>query len=371
MSPASAPAGSAPVTLTVNGTNFLSGSIVRWNGQDRPTTFVSAAQLRATISASDLASAGTAQVTVYAPPPGGGASSSGLTFTITPALPPALAVSATSVAPGAPVTVTLTGGLGGSADYLTLAATGSPNASYVQFTYVGTGVTSRTWTVGMPATAGTYEFRLFVNNGATRAATSPIVTVVAPGPPALAVSATNVTGGAPVTVTLTNGAGGTWDWMALAATSAPNGSYLQFTYVGAGVSTRTWTVNMPLTAGTYEFRLFLNGGTVRAATSPTITVVPPPPPVLSVSATSVAPGAPVTVSLTNGAGGTFDWMALAAAGTPNTSYIYFTYVGAGVTTRTWTINMPLAPGTYEFRLFPNGGTVRSATSPPVTVTSSP
>jgi hypothetical protein len=42
-------------------------------------------------------------------------------------------------------------------------------------------------------------------------------------------------------------------------------------------------------------------------------------------------------------------------------------VGGGVTTRTWTITAPTAPGTYEFRLFLNDGFTRAATSPTVTV----
>jgi hypothetical protein len=48
---------------------------VRWNGADRPTTFVSANQLQAQIPATDILSAGTAQVTVFTPTPGGGTSS--------------------------------------------------------------------------------------------------------------------------------------------------------------------------------------------------------------------------------------------------------------------------------------------------------
>ena len=61
---------------------------------------------------------------------------------------------------------------------MTLAATGTPDTSYVYWIYVGAGVTTRTWTVTMPATPGTYEFRLFLNNTYTRAATSPTVSVV-------------------------------------------------------------------------------------------------------------------------------------------------------------------------------------------------
>jgi hypothetical protein len=98
------------------------------------------------------------------------------------------------------------------------------------------------------------------------------VTVVSPQPPSLTVSAGSVTPGAAVTVTLTNGPGNARDWLTLASTSMADSSYLQWTWVGAGVTTTTWTVTMPATPGTYEFRLFLNGYFIRGATSPTVTV---------------------------------------------------------------------------------------------------
>lgn len=68
--------------LLVNGQNFLANSVVRWNGNDRPTTFQSNNQLTAQISASDTAAAGIAEVTVFNPAPGGG-SSNASTFAIT------------------------------------------------------------------------------------------------------------------------------------------------------------------------------------------------------------------------------------------------------------------------------------------------
>ena len=76
LSPASASVGGAGFTLTVTGTNYVPGSVVRWNGADRPTTYVSATQLRAAIPATDLLTAGTARVTVFNAPPGGGTSNS-------------------------------------------------------------------------------------------------------------------------------------------------------------------------------------------------------------------------------------------------------------------------------------------------------
>ena len=83
LNPSSDTAGSLGFNLTVNGTNFVSGaSQVLWNGASRTTTFVTATQLTAAISASDIATAGSATVTVFNPAPGGGTTIPALTFTI-------------------------------------------------------------------------------------------------------------------------------------------------------------------------------------------------------------------------------------------------------------------------------------------------
>src|ERR1700690_2914852 len=64
-----------PVQLTVVGLNFVASSVVRWNGSDRPTTSNGSINgLIAQISASDIAAAGTAEGTVFNPPPDGGTS---------------------------------------------------------------------------------------------------------------------------------------------------------------------------------------------------------------------------------------------------------------------------------------------------------
>jgi len=83
LSQTSADVGGGDFTLTVDGTGFVSTSVVRWNGSSRATSFGSGTQLTATITASDLAIAGSAQVSVANPTPGGG-NSSGLSFTVAP-----------------------------------------------------------------------------------------------------------------------------------------------------------------------------------------------------------------------------------------------------------------------------------------------
>jgi probable HAF family extracellular repeat protein len=74
--------GSGGFTLTLEGTGFVSGAGVNWNGSPRATTFQSGEKLTATITAADVAAAGTAVVTVVNPGPGGGSSNTRL-FSIT------------------------------------------------------------------------------------------------------------------------------------------------------------------------------------------------------------------------------------------------------------------------------------------------
>lgn len=93
--------GSNFIPGTVPGIN-LPGSVVRWNGSDRPTQFISPTQLTASIAASDLVTAGTAQVSVFNPSPGGGTSNA-LTFTISPLVNPGGIVGGASFAAGAAV----------------------------------------------------------------------------------------------------------------------------------------------------------------------------------------------------------------------------------------------------------------------------
>ena len=81
ISPISAAAGGVAFTLTAHGSNFISSSVLRWGGQRRTTTYISSTQLTATISATDITTAGPVAVTVFNPSPGGGTSNS-LDFTV-------------------------------------------------------------------------------------------------------------------------------------------------------------------------------------------------------------------------------------------------------------------------------------------------
>jgi hypothetical protein len=74
-------AGGPTFVLSVNGSGFIGTSQVQWNGVSRATTLVSSTELQAQITAEDIATTGTASVTVFNPAPGGGTSGA-LTFKI-------------------------------------------------------------------------------------------------------------------------------------------------------------------------------------------------------------------------------------------------------------------------------------------------
>ena len=76
LTPSAVIAGDPDFVLTVNGAGFVEGSVVQWNGANRATTFVSGTTLTAAISAADIAASGSATVSVFTPPPGGGTSNS-------------------------------------------------------------------------------------------------------------------------------------------------------------------------------------------------------------------------------------------------------------------------------------------------------
>jgi hypothetical protein len=72
--PAAVSPGTLGLTLSVSGTGFVSGATIDFNRAPVTTTFVDSEHLTATVPAENVASAGTAAVTVVNPGPGGGPS---------------------------------------------------------------------------------------------------------------------------------------------------------------------------------------------------------------------------------------------------------------------------------------------------------
>ncbi|MGB6946303.1 MAG: IPT/TIG domain-containing protein [Bryobacteraceae bacterium] len=92
--------------MTVNGSGFVAGAMVEWNGLSLATTFVNFTQLTASVPSTYVASPGRATVTVVS----GGATSNGATFTIGPPAPTITStIPASATAGGAGFTLTING----------------------------------------------------------------------------------------------------------------------------------------------------------------------------------------------------------------------------------------------------------------------
>lgn len=74
LSPSNILIGAPAFTLNVYGVDFMSGSVVRWNGSALSTTFMDSTWLKAAVPASDLITAGNINMTVFTPTPRGGTS---------------------------------------------------------------------------------------------------------------------------------------------------------------------------------------------------------------------------------------------------------------------------------------------------------
>ncbi len=111
LTPASIPSGSTATTVTVNGTNFVQGSVVNVNGTARTTTYVSPTQLTVALNATDLTNPTNLNFTVTNPAPGGGTTSAtALSVTGTNPVPIVTSISPmTSMAGNGAFTLTVNG----------------------------------------------------------------------------------------------------------------------------------------------------------------------------------------------------------------------------------------------------------------------
>jgi hypothetical protein len=91
MSPSGVPTGQGLFDLAVYGEGFVSGAAVNWNGQPRETSMFTPNVLHTVIPAADVATAGTARITVTLPD---GSVSPPATFTIGQAIQPVMSLDA-------------------------------------------------------------------------------------------------------------------------------------------------------------------------------------------------------------------------------------------------------------------------------------
>jgi hypothetical protein len=188
----------APVTITVTGTNFVSGSTIQTStsplpgGTARATSFVSSTQLTFQLTASDLAQKQQLFVSVVNPAPGGGTGVGGPVNVLTPSPTPVI----TQVSPATFIM--------GSGDTLIevsgtnlFDATGSFGSMASTINWNGTALTASGWQTGfnpgpqtlstmVPANllASTGTATITVTNPAATPSTSNSLTVTIENPPA-------------------------------------------------------------------------------------------------------------------------------------------------------------------------------------------
>jgi len=196
LSPSSATAGGAGFTLTVNGTGFVNGATVQFNGANRTTTFVSGTPVTAAITATDIATAATVNVTVTNPAPGGGISNA-QSFTINN--PSNLTI--TSLSPASATA-------GGAGFTLTVNGTGFEAKSVVNLngkaeptTFVSATKISAAIPASDVAVAGSEN--VTVTNPAPGGGTSPAFTFFVDGYTAGGSSTASIASGQPATLQIT------------------------------------------------------------------------------------------------------------------------------------------------------------------------
>jgi trimeric autotransporter adhesin len=111
LTPSGATTGTAGLSLTVTGTNFVSLATVTVNGNARRTAYEDATTLVADVLASDLAQAGTLAIGVINPQPAGGNSNS-VSFTVNNPTPGLLTVTPNAFTAGSLTTPITVGGSG-------------------------------------------------------------------------------------------------------------------------------------------------------------------------------------------------------------------------------------------------------------------
>jgi hypothetical protein len=191
LSPNTKVAGGGAFTLTINGTNFVSGATAKWNTSSLAVTFVSSTELTATIGEGLSGPVGTDTVTVTTP----FGTSNGATFTLTPRPPFMGSLSPSSINAGsAAFTLTVNG-----ANFIS-AAVVDWGTTALATTFVNSGELTAAVPASLIATTGTANVTVTDSAGTSTAAT---FTINPSQPPTLVSVSPNSGTGLTVTLTAT------------------------------------------------------------------------------------------------------------------------------------------------------------------------
>jgi 5-hydroxyisourate hydrolase-like protein (transthyretin family) len=279
---------------------------------------------------------------------------------------PGISVNKASVEPGGTVTVTWSGLPSPTPkDWYALIPQNGLDSNWYVWSYT-TGTASGSGSLTIPATVpmGTYELRLYANDGFQRLAVSNLVTVQ----PTVTVSPTPVAAGGTVTITWAGISAPTpKDWFTLNPLNNNDHAWLAYVY-GDGRSSDSLTFTLPssLPAGLYDMRLYSNDSWTRLSLSNIITVTAPGP-TLSAGPVGVASGTSVTVSWSGiPAPSVNNWIGLYAVGAPNANFLKQVFTNGQAAGSTSFTAPSLPAGAYELRLFADSSFTRLAVSNGIT-----
>jgi len=242
--PNAAVAGGSAFALTVNGTGFVATSQVQWNGTTLSTSYGSATQLTASVPASLIANAGTANITVSNP---GGAVSNTLVF----------AIAGLNI-----TTSTLPSGIVGTAYSQTLTAVGGtpPYSNWVLSSGMmppGLTLNASTGTIsGVPTAAGgsPFNFGVIVKDSTGANSAPQTLSIAISEPSALTIITASPlppgTVGVPYSqpITGTSGVAPYRNWVVTSGVVPPGTLFTSTSNFLTGLLSGT-----PTTAGTYTF----------------------------------------------------------------------------------------------------------------------
>ncbi len=271
---------------------------------------------------------------------------------------PTISTNQPSYGAGASITVIYAGLPGHTDDWIALARPGAANTSFLAYVFTG-GQASGTATFAAPAD-GSYVVRAFPHNTFALLAESPAFTVDSQSAtPAVSANQAIYAPGATITVSYSGLPGNPQDTIVLTASGAPSTSVLGSASTN-GQTSGTVTFTAPATAGSYVVRAFPND-TYDVVLAESAQFAIGSGPTVSVTKSSYAVTAKITVNYAGLPGNFDDWIALAPAGAPSTTYLAYTFTN-GQTSGTTSFTAP-AGGSYVVRAFPHNTFALLAESP--------
>ncbi|MFN0247154.1 MAG: hypothetical protein ACKV2T_09600 [Kofleriaceae bacterium] len=265
-----------------------------------------------------------------------------------------------------PITVSWTGLPGSVTDWIAIAPQGFPVDDQADWQYTNGGMSgSVTFADGLLPTgfpAGVYVARAYLNDTFT------LVGESAPFPIGAAVvtNSNTYTTNSPIGVSWQNLPGNAQDWIALAPSGSTPSTVINWVYTGGATNGSTSFAFGLSTPGNYVARAFLDNSYTMLGESAVFTVTAPAPSTISTDKMMYALGEYISVMWNGLPGNANDWIAIAPAGSPDTTVTRWVYTG-GAMTGSFAFEGPLTTGSYVARAFQNDTYVKLGESAAFTV----